>query len=124
MFPAGRAGVGLLLLRLSTVAALLIGTQGEFGPTLHGYTAMACWTLAVPLGIGLATVICAAAYLVVDVELLLTAVGPHVRFIAVAALLSASLALLGPGAYSLDARLFGRRVVVFRNNRSRADRRT
>jgi hypothetical protein len=50
------------------------------------------------------------------------AVGPHARCIALAALLSASLALLGPGAYSVDARLFGRRVVVFLDSQDREDR--
>jgi len=36
-----------------------------------------------------------------------------VRFIALSSLNAAAIALLGPGAYSLDARLFGRREIVF-----------
>jgi len=35
------------------------------------------------------------------------------RFIALSSLNAAVIALLGPGAYSLDARLFGRREIVF-----------
>ncbi len=119
MFPAGRAGVGLLVLRLSTVAALSVGAQGELGPTLHGHMAVACWVLALPLSTGFMTVLCAAACCAGDIGLLLTTVGPQARCIVLAALLSASLALLGPGAYSVDARLFGRRVMVFQDNKDR-----
>ena len=35
------------------------------------------------------------------------------RFIALSSLNAIAIALLGPGAYSVDARLFGRREIVF-----------
>jgi hypothetical protein len=122
MFPAGRAGVGLLLVRVSTIAAQFVGTYGESAPTLQGRLAIVSWVLAAPLGVGLATVPCALVCFVTDIGLLLTAVGPQGNSIALAALLTVSLALLGPGAYSADARLFGRRVLLFRDEPDRRDR--
>jgi hypothetical protein len=115
MFPAGRAGVGLVFLRLSAATSLWVGTNGELGPILHERAALVCWALALPLGMGAATVLCAMVCFLTDMALLLTVVGLQVRCVAVAALLCASLALLGPGAYSVDARLFGRRVVFFQD---------
>jgi hypothetical membrane protein len=122
MFPAGRAGVGLVLVRVSTIAAQLVGIYDEPAPTLHGHLAMVCWVLAVPLGLGLATIPCALVCFLVDIDLLATTAGPQARCIALAALLSISLVLLGPGAYSADARLFGRRVLMFGNKLDPRDR--
>jgi hypothetical protein len=111
MFPAGRAGAGLVLVRVSTIAAQLVWTYGESAPIVHGRLAVVCWVLALPLGVGLGTVPCALVCFVVDIGLLLTAAGPQAGCIVLGAFLSVSLALLGPGAYSADARLFGRRVL-------------
>jgi hypothetical membrane protein len=122
MFPAGRAGVGLALVRVSTIAAQLIGIYGEPAPTLHGHLALVCWVLAVPLGLGLATIPCALVCFLVDIDLLATTTGLQARCMVLAALLSVSLVLLGPGAYSADARLFGRRVLVFGDKQEPRDR--
>jgi hypothetical protein len=115
MFPAGRAGVGLVFLRLSTATSLWVGTNGELGHILHDRAILVCWAVALPLGMGAATVLCAIVCFLADMALLLTVVGLQVCCVVVAALLCASLAFLGPGAYSVDAHLFGRRVVVFQD---------
>jgi hypothetical protein len=52
---------------------------------------------------------------------LLVAAHTDMRLIAMAGLNAAAIALLGPGAYSLDARLCGRRLIVFRSD-GRSDR--
>ena len=114
--------MGLVLVRVSTIAAQLVGTYGESAPTVHGSLAVVCWVLAVPLGVGLGTVPCALVCCVADIGLLLTAVGPQKGCIVLGTLLSVSLALLGPGAYSADARLFGRRVVRFGDKPDSHDR--
>jgi hypothetical protein len=115
MFPAGRAGAGLVLVRVSTIVAQLVGTYGQSTPTVHGRLAVVSWVLALSLGVGVATVPCALVCFVADIGLFVATCGPQARCVALAALLTVSIAVLGPGAYSADARLFGRRVMMFRD---------
>jgi hypothetical protein len=111
MFPPGWPGLALLLLRGSVATASL----------LEGYShrqGSSCWMLgAVAL---LAACLCAGfltpivAILTLSVHVLVwSSLSVHGAGMTAIALLDAlALALLGPGAYSIDAYRFGRRVVV------------
>ena len=113
MFPQGGPGLALSLLRLSVVASLIVIA------THHPALAQARWAVAAValaslcLAIGFLTPamsVIAAAAAVVDI-----AAGSHGQGFVVSLVLlldAAALGLLGPGAYSIDARLFGRRVTV------------
>jgi hypothetical protein len=112
MFPAGLAGVGLLLVRFSVAAMLLM----EAFPADR--TNAPVWQIAgasfvgllICLGIftPLATVLCGSIELAELVSL--RGVGAlHVFF---ALVLTVALGLLGPGAFSMDAKRFGRRLLV------------
>lgn len=90
-FPDGRPGAGLLILRITVAAGMVVQTG----------SALALF-VAVPLAAGFMTP--AAAAVAAAMALLYDA--PSIAAIAVA------LALLGPGAFSVDARLFGRREIV------------
>ena len=106
MFPAGVPGFALLILR-NCIAAALAGIGFS-----TGWQHIAFMVLLGMLVIGMFTpVICGIASAVVLVNLLYS---PHfdTRNIAVVVLSTLSLACLGPGAFSLDARLFGRRVLI------------
>jgi len=117
MFPAGGPGIGLLLLRIAIAAALFLdGPPGTAVRLAHGYGAML---------IALGAAVCAGVVTPVLAILCgVLAVVEIVRWgflvspVAILLLLDAAvLGLLGPGAYSVDARLFGRRVLVLSEKR-------
>ncbi|KAA6465187.1 hypothetical protein DYQ86_04360 [Acidobacteria bacterium AB60] len=124
-FPGAWPGAGLLCLRLTLAldaifrGAMLI--SGEGSSALVGVIELA---LGVTLAVGFLTPfvgsMAAIGYLIESVREI-TANSPHQATTVLIAvnlnLLSISVALLGPGAYSLDARLFGRREIIIPENR-------
>jgi uncharacterized membrane protein YphA (DoxX/SURF4 family) len=120
-FAPGSAGLGLLVLRLAAGIALVVqGTQALLAqPPLE-----ASLVHAASIGIGMLLVVglwtqYAGVLLVVDALWHVYAPGPSFRWILLAAM-GAALSLLGPGAWSIDARRFGWRRVDLRD-RARKD---
>ena len=111
MFPRGAPGFALLLLRISVAATLLLSLAGEPRSSPFYLLFRGAWFLSAALVIGVLTplissIVCACVIL----ELLS---GLRFDTLLVSLILnSIALALIGPGAYSLDARLFGLRVMV------------
>ena len=114
MFPPGGPGIGLLLLRVSVAARFVftVAIRTDVSSS-HPLFFVAAVLIGLALSIGVLTpylsfIVC--VYALVS----LFGAGSHLDVLLFAALLlnSAALGLLGPGAYSVDARLFGRRVVV------------
>ena len=118
-FPSGLTGIGLLLLRmaLGTVAAmesnLLLKHDGRL---LADAVGVASGAAAILLVIGLLTPVAGTLLALNTAALWLAGDTAPSRLDHSMALLrvgsSIATALLGPGAYALDARLFGRREVV------------
>ena len=113
MFPNGWPGRGLLLLRLG--AGIVLAHDGVakmlMAPEWHGIIGQSLATIGgVLLLIGFLTPM--AGVLVVIVELW-TALSraDNLRTCIVLAVVGAALAMLGPGIWSLDARLFGRKRI-------------
>lgn len=108
VYPAGAQGWALLALRAAAIMPLAQDIVQPAPP--HG---LACAiALAIPLALGgftrVAALLCAAWALVPAFA------GHPVDFEMPWRVLEAgALVILGPGAFSLDARLFGRRVIRF-----------
>jgi hypothetical protein len=110
MFPPGWPGLALLSLRLSVAVALLLDLH-DVRP-LGGWIYAAAMLLAVSLGAGLLTPIGACLALTAHVVIWSTVDIRNPGLAAIVTFDALALALLGPGAYSIDAYRFGRRVVV------------
>ena len=113
MFPQGGPGVGLLLLRVSVAAVLFINAANFGGLSLNLLIAGAS-LIAISLSVGfltpyLSVIACAFA----AASLLLGPQSGNPLYV-FQILDAGALTLLGPGAYSVDAKLFGRRVTVVR----------
>ena len=112
MFPQGGPGIALLLLRTSVAAIFLISVAKRFGvssaPLLFGVSLL----ISICLTIGFLTPYLSVVAGATALANLL--IGPNsVDIVHVFPIIDAAvLAVLGPGAYSLDARLFGLRVSV------------
>lgn len=111
MFPAGLPGLALLLLRGSVVLALLLAVHGH-REVLPAWVYALAVVISVALSVGCLTPIAAAAALVLN-GLLWFGTGADSTAVGVVFTLDATaLALLGPGAYSIDSHRFGRRLVA------------
>ena len=113
-FPDGWPGLGLLLLRLdagiSLIYLALEDISGQAGPGIVARDAIAI-AGAIFLLLGLWTPAMAAVTAVGQLWILVSvSARPDGRSIHVLfAVLAAAVAMLGPGAWSIDARLFGRK---------------
>jgi cytochrome b561 len=109
MFPTGLPGLALLLLRASVAIAVVASSYRPDSPRWLQATAI---LVAIGLLAGYLTPIVATVALVVQ-GFIWSSLGLDSTVWAAAVSLDAiALALVGPGAYSVDAYLFGRRVVV------------
>jgi putative oxidoreductase len=108
VFPNSLPGAGLLLLRLCDGLLLLVHSSilSGFNMSLEGLAQLVAAGAGSLILLGLATPFAAA---IGAVAVLCTAAPLENRIVLAAT--GASLALLGPGAWSIDARLYGRRRI-------------
>jgi uncharacterized membrane protein YphA (DoxX/SURF4 family) len=112
-FPNAWPGAGLLLLRLAAGIALIIGGSPELRGLSHS-ALFAAEIVAVSVGIllfaGLWTPLTGALQAIIELWIAFSR-GREGSIHLLAAALGVSLAMLGPGAWSIDARLFGRKQI-------------
>jgi hypothetical protein len=113
MFPSGRPGVALLLLRFGLSALLLGGILGPVARLGMPWVMLVQWAIAVALWLGVMTPAVTLLFVVIEVGTSLGAGTPLQAMHTCVIFNGVALALLGPGAYSIDARLFGRQRIIF-----------
>lgn len=113
MFPQGGPGLGLLLLRTATAAMFALNLTHRFNfssATLHWLVLSLIALVSFLLCIGFLTPIVASIACIAAVANLFLDDQSFVYVLRI--LTAAALIFLGPGAYSVDAKLFGLRVTV------------
>jgi uncharacterized membrane protein YphA (DoxX/SURF4 family) len=117
MFPPGTAGAGLLVLRVFVAATLIASGTAHWALTPPPLITLGLALLAISLCLGIFTPYCATAACLIQAYLLVLVSGTDEFHLAIAILNSVVLALLGPGAYSGDARIFGRKRLTLPSRR-------
>lgn len=122
MFPQGGPGLALLLLRGSILASLMTTTAQHPEFASSPWLAVGVATVSLCLAIGLLTPVISLALTIAAIAQMFAAshvTGSCTPFVLL--LDAAALGLLGPGAYSVDAKRFGRRVTVLPSGKDARD---
>jgi uncharacterized membrane protein YphA (DoxX/SURF4 family) len=112
MFPAHLPGLALVALRFALAAVFISDAEVRFAHLLPGWAMPFCWLIGVLLALGILTPIAAALAAAFELTGLVHVGHVQSPLALLPLIVAVSVATLGPGAYSIDARLFGRRVVV------------
>ena len=117
MFPGGWPGAGLFILRLAAALPLLIGGRSRLWGMAHGelYVRIIEMGVGSLLLAGLWSPIAGTLQAVIELWIVFSSGDAAVVHLLLAAL-GVSLAMLGPGAWSVDARLFGRKRIDIRGH--------
>jgi uncharacterized membrane protein YphA (DoxX/SURF4 family) len=113
MFPAGTPGGALLILRISIAGTLLYQAPvcARAGNPAAVYTALS--VLGLLLCAGFLTPIVSIVACALELTILLITQDSNSPLALLSGLNTIVAALIGPGAYSVDAKLFGRREITF-----------
>jgi hypothetical protein len=111
MFPAGAAGVGLLILRFCAALMLVRSSVLSFTPALPFWVSAVLFVPVVLLCVGAFTPVACIASGLIQITLLVASRGDPLEVISTLGVTSALL-FLGPGAFSVDGRIFGRRRIL------------
>lgn len=117
MFPAGAAGFGLLILRICAAAMLVRNTVLLATPALPWWGTVALLVLVFALCIGVFTPAACIASGLAQIVLLIWAAHGDLFGVASSVAVTWALLLLGPGAFSVDGRMFGRRRILLSDSR-------
>ena len=109
--PPGMASVALIVLGSVVAITIVVDTCKCSIPICPAPIDALAVLVGLCLFLGFLTPYCAALSCLIELILLVTTAVPGGFQLAMSALTGAAAAVLGPGAYSLDARLFGRKLI-------------
>src|ERR1700744_1333519 len=112
MFPTGTAGAALLILRISVTATMVLNGKAAWASITSLWILIAFLLSATSLVVGLLTPYGSTLCCILQFVILLKTGGNNGFPMALSILNGVVVALLGPGAYSVDARIFGRHLLV------------
>lgn len=111
-FPIGLAGIALLLLRFVAAATFLLDGTAHWTLVSSPWVVVLYVSIAVTLCLGVLTQYASVLVIILDLWAVYSTNGNDLFHLAISILIGGILALLGPGAYSVDARAFGRRLIT------------
>jgi hypothetical protein len=112
MFPTGAAGIGLLMLRLSVGASIVLDVVPYLGITVHAWKIALSAILAALFLAGLFIPYLCALCCVIEFVGLAHGGNAHVLHMLALVTTTAALGIIGAGGYSWDAYVFGPRLVL------------
>jgi len=112
MFPAGAAGWGLLILRLCAAGMLVRNSVVDATVPIPTWLIAPIIVLVIALCLGAFTPVSCCVSVMTQIFLVLRARESDPYHIAFTFCVTTALFFLGPGAFSVDSRLFGRRLIV------------
>ena len=111
MFPAGIPGAALLLLRVTAAAVFFLFVWGQHGFGPPKVRLSVCGLSCGLMCLGLFTPICFTIVAAVETVAIVAQWRTQSAFIWLWVPVSLCILMLGPGAFSIDARLFGRQII-------------
>lgn len=115
-YPAGAPGIGLVLLRLAVADTLVTMASPAAAPLLQGGVAL----VALAIGSGFQTSLLSALCVLFSLWHVSSWSASGILVALPSGLSAAALALAGPGAFSIDARMFGTRTIVLSDSTDRS----
>jgi hypothetical protein len=112
MFAGGAAGVALLILRICACGFLVICACTHVEFSMLGLPLIGVAITVLLLVLGVLTPISCAVGALVELYCIPHAAGANVWQALCKLMFFVALGILGPGAFSIDAKLFGRRLVL------------
>jgi hypothetical protein len=113
MFPAGLPGIALLLLRITIAGLLLVSAlTNESVGDITPWKAIALGITSILLCLGVLTPLATVLSIVIEAMYFPGSDEFGSANLILHILVSVAMFLLGPGAYSLDSKMFGRRLIL------------
>lgn len=111
MFPTGSAGIALVVLRCVVAVTVLVNASVYWPVGSSLMVRGIAGLVGLCLFLGFLTPYCAAVCCFLELALLVATDAPNKLALGLSALTAAATVALGPGAYSIDCRLFGRKLI-------------